>query len=292
MVKMKYEKFSSILNTGLFANAKINLLKSIAESPQRYVGLFRSTKPSAKMRQNLSQSQEIKFGDAFEEIIKAYIEEYGYTNLERNIKDKNGNSFNIDQYFSVPEGHIFIEQKVRDDHDSTKKQGQISNFEKKLDILLKQHAKGELTGIFYFIDPSFNKNKNYYNREINRLKETKHKNLYLFYGNELFAHLQHSETWSEICEYLEIWRKNIPDFPDTNFDLDPASTLSEIKNLDPILFKKIFENRDLFRSTIENIFPSRATLKLLLTFFAQQAISDRRYSSLEKLLQSRLDELD
>ena len=103
MVKMKYEKFSSILNTGLFANAKINLLKSIAESPQRYVGLFRSTKPSAKMRQNLSQSQEIKFGDAFEEIIKAYIEEYGYTNLERNIKDKNGNSFNIDQYFSVPE---------------------------------------------------------------------------------------------------------------------------------------------------------------------------------------------
>lgn len=289
---MKYEKFSSILNTGLFANAKINLLKSIAESPQRYVGLFRSTKPSAKMRQNLSQSQEIKFGDAFEEIIKAYIEEYGYTNLERNIKDKNGNSFNIDQYFSVPEGHIFIEQKVRDDHDSTKKQGQISNFEKKLDILLKQHAKGELTGIFYFIDPSFNKNKNYYNREINRLKETKHKNLYLFYGNELFAHLQHSETWSEICEYLEIWRKNIPDFPDTNFDLDPASTLSEIKNLDPILFKKIFENRDLFRSTIENIFPSRATLKLLLTFFAQQAISDRRYSSLEKLLQSRLDELD
>ena len=289
---MKYEKFSSILNTGLFANAKINLLKSIAESPQRYVGLFRSTKPSAKMRQNLSQSQEIKFGDAFEEIIKAYIEEYGYTNLERNIKDKNGNSFNIDQYFSVPEGHIFIEQKVRDDHDSTKKQGQISNFEKKLDILLKQHAKGELTGIFYFIDPSFNKNKNYYNREINRLKDTKHKNLYLFYGNELFAHLQHSETWSEICEYLEIWRKNIPDFPDTNFDLDPASTLSEIKNLDPILFKKIFENRDLFRSTIENIFPSRATLKLLLTFFAQQAISDRRYSSLEKLLQSRLDELD
>ena len=289
---MKYEKFSSILNTGLFANAKINLLKSIAESPQRYVGLFRSTKPSAKMRQNLSQSQEIKFGDAFEEIIKAYIEEYGYTNLERNIKDKNGNSFNIDQYFSVPEGHIFIEQKVRDDHDSTKKQGQISNFEKKLDILLKQHAKGELTGIFYFIDPSFNKNKNYYNREINRLKETKHKNLYLFYGNELFAHLQHSETWSEICEYLEIWRKNIPDFPDTNFDLDPASTLSEIKNLDPILFKKIFENRDLFRSTIENIFPSRATLKLLLTFFAQQAILDRRYSSLEKLLQSRLDELD
>ena len=289
---MKYEKFSSILNTGLFANAKINLLKSIAESPQRYVGLFRSTKPSAKMRQNLSQSQEIKFGDAFEEIIKAYIEEYGYTNLERNIKDKNGNSFSIDQYFSVPEGHIFIEQKVRDDHDSTKKQGQISNFEKKLDILLKQHAKGELTGIFYFIDPSFNKNKNYYNREINRLKETKHKNLYLFYGNELFAHLQHSETWSEICEYLEIWRKNIPDFPDTNFDLDPASTLSEIKNLDPILFKKIFENRDLFRSTIENIFPSRATLKLLLTFFAQQAISDRRYSSLEKLLQSRLDELD
>lgn len=289
---MKYENFSSILNQGLFANAKINLLESIAKSPERYVGLFRSTKPSAKMRQNLSQSQEIKFGDAFEEIIKAYIAEYGYTNLERNIKDKAGTSFNIDQYFAVPDGHVFIEQKVRDDHDSTKKQGQISNFEKKLDILLKQHTKGELTGIFYFIDPSFSKNKNYYNKELNRLKSTKHKKLHLFYGQELFAHLNHGETWDEICGYLEMWRENIPDFPDTNFDLDPTSTLSEIKLLDPILFRKIFENRDLFRSTIENIFPTRATLKLLLVFFRQQAISDNRYSSLEKLLEARLAELD
>jgi hypothetical protein len=289
---MKYENFSSILNQGLFENAKINLLESIAKSPERYVGIFRSTKPSAKMRQNLSQSQEIKFGDAFEEIIKTYITDYGYTNLGRDIRDKNGNSFNIDQYFSVPDGYIFIEQKVRDDHDSTKKQGQISNFEKKLDILLTQHTKSELTGIFYFIDPSFSKNKNYYNQEINRLKDTKHQKLHLFYGRELFAYLHHGETWDEICHYLEIWRKNIPDFPDTNFDLDPTSTLSEIKNLDPILFRKIFENRDLFSSTIENIFPTRATLKLLLAFFSQQAISDKRYSLLEKLLETRLAELD
>lgn len=289
---MKYENFASILNQGLFENAKINLLESIAKSPERYVGLFRSTKPSAKMRQNLSQSQEIKFGDAFEEIIKAYLAEYGYTNLERNIKDKTGTSFNIDQYFSVPDGHVFIEQKVRDDHDSTKKQGQISNFEKKLDILLNKHTRGELTGIFYFIDPSFSKNKNYYIREINRLKSTKHKKLHLFYGQELFVYLNHGETWDEICDYLGMWRKNIPDFPDTNFDSNPTNTLSEIKYLDPILFRKIFENRDLFRSTIENIFPTRATLKLLLVFFSQQAISDKRYSALEKLLEARLAELD
>jgi hypothetical protein len=288
---MKYENFSKILNQGLFANAKINLLESIAKSPERYVGLFRSTKPSAKMRQNLSQSQEIKFGDAFEEIIKAYISEYGYTNLERNIRDDNGNSFNIDQYFCLQDGYVFIEQKVRDDHDSTKKQGQISNFEKKLEILLKQNSNSELTGIFYFIDPSFSKNKNYYNREISRLKATKHKKLHLFYGQELFVYLNHSETWDEICKYLSIWREEIPDFPDTNFDLDPISTMAEIKYLDPSHFRKIFENRDLFRSTIENIFPTRATLRLLLVFFGQQAVLDNRYSSLEKLLEARLAEL-
>ena len=36
-------------------------------------------------------------------------------------------------FFKKDDVHYFVEQKVRDDHDSTKKRGQISNFEKKLD---------------------------------------------------------------------------------------------------------------------------------------------------------------
>lgn len=50
---MEYEKFKNILNKQIFDNSKIDLLEKIAKSPDRYVGLFRPTKPKAKILQNL-----------------------------------------------------------------------------------------------------------------------------------------------------------------------------------------------------------------------------------------------
>ena len=187
--------------------------------------------------------------------------------------------------------YFFIEQKVRDDHDSTKKQGQISNFKKKLELLLEKYQKKNLSGIFYFVDPSFHKNQNFYRDQINKLKSTIHKDLYLFYGKELFDYLGHSDTWAEILVFLKTWRNELPDFPDTNFDLNPPETLAEIKNLDPSLYMKIFSNRDLFMDTIENIFPTRESLYLLLKFFKENAITNQKYSELENLLSMRLAEL-
>ena len=49
---LEYEVFKNIFDEKIFAKSKPDLLKKVAEYPDRYVGLFRPTKPEAKLLQN------------------------------------------------------------------------------------------------------------------------------------------------------------------------------------------------------------------------------------------------
>lgn len=187
---MNYKKFCEILNKHIFESEKKEMLRKIAEHPQRFIGMFRPTKPGAKILQHLLQSHEIRMGDAFEEVIEEILKELGFKILPKNIQNEKGEQLSLDQYFTDGEMFYFIEQKVRDDHDSTKKRGQILNFETKLEILHKKHGSS-LVGIMYFIDPDLSKNKNYYLQELERLEKFYGVKLILFYGKELFGYLQH-----------------------------------------------------------------------------------------------------
>jgi len=51
--------------------------------------------------------------------------------LSKYMVNEKGEELSLDQYFTDGKIYYFVEQKVRDDHDSTKKRGQISNLEKK-----------------------------------------------------------------------------------------------------------------------------------------------------------------
>ena len=165
---MKYEKFKNIFNETIFEESKALLIEKIAKYPNRYIGLFRPTKPKAKILQNLLQSHEIRFGDAFEEVIEEYFKEFGYEILEKKFVNGDNDELNLDQCFKFNNKVYFIEQKIRDDHDSTKKRGQIENFEKKLNEMISKYGERNLVGIFYFIDPDLQKNKNYYKAELKK----------------------------------------------------------------------------------------------------------------------------
>lgn len=52
----------------------INLLKTVIDTPSRYCGLFRLSNAKTKLRQNVSQSEEIKFGDVVEELVTGGFE--------------------------------------------------------------------------------------------------------------------------------------------------------------------------------------------------------------------------
>ena len=239
--------------------------------------------------QNLLQSHEIRFGDAFEEVNEEYFKEFGYQILEKKFVNGNNDELNLDQCFKFKNKVYFIEQKIRDDHDSTKKRGQIENFEKKLNEMIDKYDEENLVGIFYFIDPDLKKNKNYYKTELKKMSRDYGVEIYLFYGVELFNFLKQKNTWDEILKYLEQWKKAIPDFPETNFDIDAESSFEEIKDLSPSLYRKIFQDDIIFNEIILTIFPEKKTLKLLLDYFKERSLEKIIYKTIANLLEEKLE---
>lgn len=283
---MKYEKFKNILNEEIFNNSKSDLIEKIAEYPDRYIGLFRPTKPRAKILQNLLQSNEIRFGDALEVLFEEYFEEFGYKNLDKNISFFNDKGkeikLNIDQLFTDGKYIYFMEQKVRDDHDSTKKRGQIENFEKKIAKLLDIYKENQLKAFTYFIDPSLIKNKNFYIEELEKIE--KDYNIYskLFYGKEFWIEIKHEEVWDEVLKYLEEWKKEIPEMPSINFDENPQESFNEIKELPTTVYRKLFGNEDICKEILPILFPQKKTLGLLKEYFEELGSEKSIYKNLAK----------
>ena len=267
MAIMTFDQFQGIFNGIIFEKSKSDLLEKISSSPSRYIGLFRPTKPRGKILQNLLQSHEIRFGDAFETLIEEYFKLKGSRMLPKRLTNTDGDALSVDQLFEMNGKVYFIEQKVRDDHDSTKKRGQIQNFEKKLSVLLNHFSEKSLEGIIYFIDPELTKNKNYYLDELKKIGSDYNVKLYLYYGKELYVALGLQDIWEEIILYLEEWKKEIPDLPEINFDLNAENTFEEIKDLSPQVYRKLLSDDNIFNEILTTIFPSRTTLGLLLSYF-------------------------
>jgi DNA modification methylase len=89
-----------MLNKHIFYGNKRELLVRLASNPERFIGLFRPSKPSTKILQHLLQSYEIRMGDAFEEIIGLVIQSQGYSLLDKNIQGENNELLRLDQYFT------------------------------------------------------------------------------------------------------------------------------------------------------------------------------------------------
>lgn len=283
---MEFNQFKKIFNETIFEKSKADLLIKISSYPSRYIGLFRPTKPKAKILQNLLQSHEIRFGDAFEIAIEKYLIINGCKILPKNFATDSSDILNIDQCFLKGNKVYFIEQKVRDDHDSTKKRGQIENFEKKLNLLINQYSEEKLVGIFYFIDPDFVKNKKFYELELKKMTKDYNVETKIFYGKFLFDFLECPDIWDEILKYLEIWKKEIPDLPEINFDLDAINTFEEIKDLNPYVFRKLFTNDEIFNDIVLTLFPEKKTLKLLYEYFSTKP--ETIYKTLADSLSQRI----
>lgn len=285
---MNYERFVEILNQHIFKGEKRDLLKKLAERPERFIGLFRPTKPGAKILQHLLQSHEIRFGDAIEEIITEIIADLGYRNFPKIIRNGNDEILTIDQYFTNGDKYYFIEQKVRDDHDSTKKRGQINNFDKKLEVLHNLHGSN-LIGIMYFIDPDLNKNKNFYIEKLQGFSKFYGVELHLFYGRELFEYFGEPQMWNNIIHWLTRWKNDLPDLPEINFDENPEGNFEEIKDLEIRNWRKIVQNDKLWEEGIIHVlFTTGETLRLILKYFRQQ--NSTPYRNLERSLRKRLEE--
>ena len=155
-----------------------------------------------------------------EDVVTEYIGALGYKNLNKEIGcDDNGDRLSVDQLFEKNNILYFVEQKIRDDHDSTKKRGQYDNFEKKIMLLRKKYADKHIEAIMWFIDDGLIKNKKYYQE---RMDSSNYDNvgLYLLYSAPFFEMLDNGKNaWNEIVMFLKRLREEnsdnvfeIPDF--------------------------------------------------------------------------------
>jgi len=273
---LDFEITSNKFNLKIFENSRLNLLTKLAKYPERYTGIFRSTQPKDKLIQNISQSHEINFGDAMELLIEDIFYLYDYISLEKKYTTSNGETLSFDQLFSLDNRIIFIEQKVRDDHDSTKKRGQVDNFIKKLEHLNNLgYTRENIRSYMYFIDDAFKKNKNYYDSQMKELNNEGF-NCKAVYGEELFEKENIPEAWSDgVVAFLKLWRESLPGTPELNFDLSSDAAFNELKHLDVAVFIKLFKNVEIVETYFPLIFPNKVTLQLLLGEFQNLILDDQ-----------------
>ncbi len=259
---ISYEEFCELLSKHIQSGDEfyLNLLKNVIDNPSRYCGLFRLSNAKSKLIQNVTQSKEIKFGDIVEELATEYIERLGYQNFNKYLgADDKGDILNVDQYFTDGSTIYLAEMKIRDDHDSSKKRGQYSNFQKKINLVRKLNPDARIDASMWFVDDSLVKNKNYY-KEMMESDNFENCTLHLYYGDEFFHSLRNGDkAWEEFIQILTQYRidnsnvdVDIPDFASSKEMLNclvnlPAKYWNKLNSLSPqyvLLRKELFGNGD------------------------------------------------
>lgn len=251
---INYDDFVDELNKTVYKNAKSDLLNKVANNPDRYVGIFRPTSPELKLIQNITQSHEISFGDFVEDIITTYLGHF-YRNIDKKAMF-NGEEILFDQLFEYNDSVYMIEQKMRDDHDSTKKRGQFENFIKKVDYLTEKYPNKKIIAGMWFVDKSLIKNKRYYQDKMDSFHNT-NVELHLFYGNEFLKYLDKISIWDEMVEYLLKWKMSDDNNIELNFENDWINTKQElIKHVSKNNWKKIVSNKQVVNEILPILFPT------------------------------------
>ena len=295
---MDQTRFEEILNQHIFnPEEKATLLRKIAQNPDRYIGIFRSTAPRLKLFQNLLQSREIRFGDGMEEVISELLAEKGFIHQPKRLPTSADEEKSCDQYFFSPNilKYYLVEQKVRDDHDSSKKKGQFKNFEDKI-VYLKSIHGSTLIGVMYFIDPSLKKNRHYYEAELSKLSSELDVPLYLFYDGELFDFLEIPDVWQFLKLALPKWQQSVPVNIEFDYDNDLEESWRVIQTVEIGVWYKLIMNDALWEGQIvQALFSKGAVLKLLLNTFNEQGTSVVKigrhkvaYAELASLLEKRI----
>lgn len=186
---MEYCKYKEIFDKHLLLPDVTTYVKDLVKDNTSFARLTTSFNVKSfidRLQSNYLTSVGIKLGDALEDAFKQFLIENGAIFLPRNfVKNRD-----CDQIFQYGEKTFLIEQKIRDDHDSSKKVGQIENYKIKKDEIKKK--VNSLSACSWFIDPDFAKNKSYYLRELSAEE--------LYYGQEIEQFLKNYVFFDDRCK--------------------------------------------------------------------------------------------
>lgn len=208
----------AIFNKRIITSIIVNLINNYSKNSDKWFNKF--TPPFSKetrIKGFLSQSSNIKFGDAWEEAVRLLLERKGYKHMSytidssKFIPDVKKKSLQYDIHVEK-DGIIYVgELKMRDNHDSTKKTGQLQDLHNKIIVSYKKYSPQKIIGFELFLDPSLKANGKSILKELNQLDENiipkNNRALHVFYGAEFFNSLHFKHEWEELTSLIQEWRK-------------------------------------------------------------------------------------
>ena len=251
---ISYEEFLDLVSRYIHKDEDfyLELLNNLIDNPTRYFGLFRLSNPKIKLLQNITQSREIKFGDIVEKLTAKYLSKLGYENFDKNLgKDENGDFLNVDQYYTDGNVIYMVEMKIRDDHDSTKKRGQYSNFQKKIRLISQKNPGKVIDACMWFVDDGLIKNKKYYKGQMGNdisNKTFENARLHLYYGNEYFHTLKNGdEAWKQFLDNLKIYKNNNCSDEINNIDFSSDEIYNALLKLTKSKWCKLNSDKEVYK---------------------------------------------
>lgn len=261
------------------------IIDKMVHKPELLTGFKKINTFSLRMYASFGQANNIKYGTVLEKYFNKYLEELGWEILDRDytltneekIKYQNdSNRVNVDLVAKYDDTVIFIEQKILDNHDSTKKTGQLRNFQEKATVIQRNYPNNDIYGFEWFIDDSQVKNGSnwqIHNEEF-EIDHPEYKDkLFVVYGKELedklttITKVNHSEMLNSFDAFMKNWHlSHGRELPAIEFDRYPIDVVDCLKQHSYKKVYDMFTNEDLIEQIHPIIFPNNQVYKAYLRY--------------------------
>lgn len=271
--------YNKIMNEYVPSDFIESTIKKLADTPERLIGVLHANTFELGSITSFGYSRNNSFGNAIEGVFKEIVRSNGWTaeptkyvlsEYHLNTPLPPGKkSLAVDQVFSHGNTIVFIEQKIRDDHDTSKWRGQWDNFSLKLSALTEIYSEKRVVGVMWMIDDNFRRNEINYQRMIDGLDNDLRSNAILCYGESIdnvFNNIdgQKQAYFRKFFDFLVQWHNENVKVPEMNFDKFPYDSIRAFEKLNERQALNFFGNPDITEQVFPIIFPNRQTLKIYL----------------------------
>lgn len=278
------ENYLSIMNKEVPGDFMVSTLDKIVINPQVFNSDLSANSFSLSLISSYGQSRNIKYGNAIEKVFSKILQENGWTIKNTNYKLEDysltgidvGNptkkAVSVDHVISYEDKVILIEQKIRDNHDTSKWEGQLENYKVKYTALEKIFSKDEKTvyGIMWMVDPTYHRNKDAYQSKLASLGNFPIDKNFVLIGHDIDEKLNElmdgdsKEYFEKLRSFLEGYHKQTAGVPDCNLESEKVeycfkklkNTTEEICRLTEYFIKSSNRRKEkLFRCFSDPNFP-------------------------------------